>query len=368
MGKGPRCVFLAALLVVAAAPAAARADGGGPPWPQALPPAPGAAQPEPQGVPGCEHPSVSCVDQEIRHMTALRDQFGCDHRAVFATTYLHVTEETAKTIRQGPERFDDTNYLILEDVLFADYYFRAVDDYIHGRPVPPAWKIAFDAAVDGDTNGAQDLLLGINAHVQNDQAQVIAALGIRRPDGSSGKPDHDRFNAVLERSYGPIVDDIAEHYDPFVSFSNAQWNPADDIVGLEVVKEWREMVWRNAERLTNAGSDEERQQVVSSIEANAAAWAQAIATPQQPGYRAQRDAYCAAHPRKPAGAPAAAAAPGKPRTVQKRRAARKRKRYCARHAPSPADRRARHRHRPGGGGRRSCRRSHRVKRHAPKHR
>jgi hypothetical protein len=290
-----RGFLFAAVLVAAFIPAVARADDGGPPWPQALPPLPGPAQPEPTSGPGCPHPDVSCVDDEIRHLQALRTQFGCDHRAVFATTYLHVTEETARTIRQGPERFDDPSYLEIEDVLFADYYFRAVDDYLHGRPVAPAWKIAFDSAASGQTNAAQDLLLGINAHVQNDQAFVIASLGIRRPDGSSGKPDHDRFNGILQRSYGPIVEDLAQHYDPFVSISNATWDPADDIAGLETIKAWRELVWRNAERLTNARSDAERQQVASSIQANAATWAQLIATPQEPGYRAQRDAYCAAH-------------------------------------------------------------------------
>ena len=350
--------FIAAALatIVVAAPATAQADGGGPPWPQALPPAPGQAQPEPSSTPGCERPDITCVDAEIAHMTALRDKLGCDHRAVFATTYLKVTEETARTIRSGPEHFDDTPYLILEDVLFADYYFRAVDDYMHGRPVPEAWRIAFDSAASGETNAAQDLLLGINAHVQNDQAQVIAALGIRRPDGSSGKPDHDRFNAILERSYGPIVEELARRYDPFVALSNATWNPADDIVGLEVVKEWREMVWRNAERLTSAKSDAERRQVVDSIEANAAAWATGIATPQEPGYRAQRDAFCAAH--RPAAAPQSApqAAPKPP---VKRRAAHRRKRYCSRNAAQQNRRRARRRARAGGSGSRRCRRPHR---------
>ena len=36
-----------------------------------------------------------------------------------------------------------------------------------------------------------------------------------------------------------------------------------------------------------------RRQVMDSIETNPAAWARMIAAPQQPGYRARRDAYCA---------------------------------------------------------------------------
>ena len=61
-----------------------------------------------------------------------------------------------------------------------------------------------------------------------------------------------------------------------------------------MVKTWREEVWRNAERLVNASSDAQRRQVAMQIQENAAAWARAIAAPQTPGYRPQRDAYCEA--------------------------------------------------------------------------
>ena len=53
-------------------------------------------------------------------------------------------------------------------------------------------------------------------------------------------------------------------------------------------------MWRNAERLLTARSDAERSLVEATIEGNAATWARLMAAPQAPGYRAQRDAYCAA--------------------------------------------------------------------------
>ena len=59
------------------------------------------------------------------------------------------------------------------------------------------------------------------------------------------------------------------------------------------MREWREQVWRNAERLVNAKSDAERAQVSEQIQANAAGWAESIAATPTPGYRAERDAYCA---------------------------------------------------------------------------
>jgi hypothetical protein len=137
------------------------------------------------------------------------------------------------------------------------------------------------------------MLLGINAHVQNDMPFVLAQLGLRDRQGRSRKPDHDRANAVLNSGYERAVSAINERFDPLVSLTNASWHPIDDVAGLEVVRLWREQVWRNAERLVNARSDAERQRVADEIEAYAAGWAQGIAAVPSPGYRPMRDAYCA---------------------------------------------------------------------------
>jgi hypothetical protein len=243
-------------------------------------------------VPGCRRPTVRCIDTEIAKMRAAQRRFGCDHRGVFDTTYLQLTLGLRRDLRSHPHRFADSRYLYTEDALFADLYFRTLRSWSRGRSVPPAWRIALQTARTGDVNAAQDMLLGINAHVQNDMPFVVAALGLVRPDGSSRKPDHDALNEVLAASYEPVVKEIARRFDPFVAFSNASWDPADDIAGLELVREWREQVWRNAERLVSAKTKADRAQVASEIQQAAAGWAQGIAAVPQPGYRAQRDAYC----------------------------------------------------------------------------
>ena len=49
----------------------------------------------------------------------------------------------------------------------------------------------------------------------------------------------------------------------------------------------------------NAKSALERRQVEQSIDANANAWAEMIRSGAEPGYRAQRDAYCLSKHRHP---------------------------------------------------------------------
>jgi hypothetical protein len=230
----------------------------------------------------------------MKRMRRLRNRLGCDHRAVFATTYLLLTRQIRTTMRRDRRFFQDRRWLILELTEFANYYFRTIRLHERGQPVPGAWQVALDTAARGDANGGQDMLLGINAHVQRDMPYVVASVGLRTPSGKTRKPDHDVVNYILADAYEPIVQAIGRRYDSIVTISNASWNPLDDIGGLEMVKGWREGVWRNAERLVQARTDAERRQVSDSIEANAETWAHAMAHEQVPGYRAQRDAFCAA--------------------------------------------------------------------------
>jgi hypothetical protein len=262
-------------------------------WTALLPPLPGTPnQPQPGPVPYCETPSIGCIDTEIERMTELRDRLGCDHRAVFATTYLELTKEIRRFVESDPEALKDLNYLYTEDALFANFYFDTITAWEDGGRVAPAWRIAFEQAERGEITGAQEMLLGINAHVQNDMPFVIAALGVRMPDGTSRKPDHDAVNEVLNRGYEPVVEAIRQRYDPLISLTNSSLLPADNIAGLEIVRVWRELVWRNAERLLTAPTESARQQVADQIEANAAAWANGIALARVPGIRASRDRYC----------------------------------------------------------------------------
>src|SRR5215208_3396730 len=244
------------------------------PWPNLLPPAPSPADVQPGPVPGCRKASLKCVDGVTRKLKARRDKLGCDHRAVFADTYLLLTKEMKRTIKRDPHFFSDNRWLIYEDVTFANFYLAILKK---GAKIPEAWQIAFDTAANGDQNAAQDMLLGINAHVQRDMPYVLASVGLRKPDGTSRKPDHDSPNQVLQNAYETIVRDVERRYDPLIAVTNSSATPLDDFGGLEMVKGWREGVWRNAERLLNAKTDAQRALVAQSIEQNAAAWARMIA-------------------------------------------------------------------------------------------
>jgi hypothetical protein len=287
---------LSALALACAAPGAhAQIAPPNTDWTSLLPARPGPVEPQPGAYPFCERPTITCVDTAMERLRALRERLRCDHRGVFATTYLELTRELRRRLDADPALFADPEYLYTEDALFADVYLRTVDAWEAGERVAPAWRISFEQAESGQLTGAQEMLLGINAHVQNDMPFVMAELGLREPDGDSRKPDHDVMNDVLNTAYDSVVFEVGSRFDPTMSLTNPEALVVDDIGGLEAARGWRELVWRNAERLLAARTDAERALVARQIEANAALWARAISAAPVPGIRQVRDQHCALH-------------------------------------------------------------------------
>jgi hypothetical protein len=289
-----RGIAIAAVVAAGMGISGAWAAGGGVNWVEYLPPVASASEAQPGPLPHCRRQTPRCIDVVIRRLRNLRNRFGCDHRGVFATTYLVLTQTYRQTLRRKPRMLDHRRYLYSEVTQFASFYFKTIRGDERGADVPEAWRIALDTAREGEVNGAQDMLLGINAHVQNDMPFVIASLGLRTPDGKSRKPDHDAVNSVLADAYQRVVDEVERRYDPMLEFTNPDGVPVDNAAGLELVRTWRERVWRNSERLANAASAEERRQIAAEIGSQAADWARSMAAIQQPGSRARRDAYCGA--------------------------------------------------------------------------
>jgi hypothetical protein len=290
---------LLALLLSLAVPVAARAED--PPfvgWTALLPELTNEYQPNSDN--DCAAGRTRCVDAVIREMERRFAPLAtaCDHDAIFSLTYLRTTEEYRRTI-DDPTFFEDTRFVNHEDAVFARYYFDAYDNWAAGRrdAVPPAWAIAFRAADARAVSAAGNIALGINAHVQRDLPFVLAAIGMVKPDGSSRKPDHDRVDEFLNRVEDELYPEIARRFDPTVDDSELP-GTADNFAEFQIIPAWREIAWRNAERLVSAPTAAARDQVAADIEAYAASQASTLraAYGYGPlGSSAARDAYCAIH-------------------------------------------------------------------------
>lgn len=253
---------------------------------------------DPDSPNDCRAGRPQCVDVIVREMDRRLDDLAaaCHHDAVFGLAYLRTTEEFRRTI-QDPEFFDDTRYVTAEDAVFARLYFEAYDAWSRGEiaDVPPAWRVAFDAAAQRRVSGSGNLLLGMSAHVNRDLPFTLAALGLRASDGSSRKPDHDRVNIFLNRVVDPLIAEEAARFDPTMDDAATPYGLTWTAL-MQLLVSWRETAWRNAERLASAPDVRTRAQVAQDIETYAATVAEGIvaASAYTPPVTtsAARDAYC----------------------------------------------------------------------------
>jgi hypothetical protein len=223
----------------------------------------------------CTAGRIQCVHSVIREMDRRFQPLAqaCAHNSMFSLMYMRTTEMYLwAATTEG--FFTDTPFINHQDVVFARYYFDAWDkNYETGHeslpPVPGAWRVAFQSADAKRVSSTGNMFLGMSAHVNNDLPQVLAAIGLTKPDGSSRKPDHDKVNQFLVRVIEPLFDEAARRFDPTVDDGSVDGTHLDETATLNVLQGWREQAWRNAERLVMATTATQRAAVKADIERTA---------------------------------------------------------------------------------------------------
>jgi uncharacterized protein DUF5995 len=223
-----------------------------PNWPQLLPAnpyTPAGTDPLPWDV--CKQGQPSCPNNVIKEMIDRWQPLdaSCDHRAVFALTYLRTTQEFARTITEEPGTFSDIPWITHEDAVFAQLYFNAYDDYVAGRSVPEAWRIAFDNARNPNIEGMGDLLLGMNAHINRDLPVAVVSTCTQlqtTPDSGSHHADFTHVNAVLA-TVEPAIRQALE--DAFLLQADRDAPGLQDVVANFDMAKARETAWSNARTL-----------------------------------------------------------------------------------------------------------------------
>ncbi len=219
----------------------------------------------------------------------------CDPDAVFALLYLITTAEVGKLVQAA--HFEDNPFVVAWDLDFANRYFLAYDDHHAGFAVPPPWYDAFSHAESGTSSVTQDLLLGMNAHVNYDLAYSTAFMRLPQ-DGR--QDDYDRVNDAFANVVGPASHQLGMRYDPALARDANDSSPLDDVI-LTTLISWRDNAWQNAVLLAQAEGDPVATAVVAAkIESEAAAIAAPLMT-SNGQTEADRQAYCQAsgHPPLP---------------------------------------------------------------------
>jgi len=100
-----------------------------------------------------------------------------------------------------PGGWEDPAWLRRLDVVFAQFYFTAISNWLNNAAnVPASWKALFEARFQSSIERIQFALAGMNAHINHDLALVLLQTDteLNLVPGTSS-PEHDDFEHVNAR-------------------------------------------------------------------------------------------------------------------------------------------------------------------------
>jgi hypothetical protein len=214
---------------------------------------------------------VSVMQRHLRKWDDAQDQ-----RATFLRVYITMTNSVNAHLHDG--YFLDPPWIERVAVRFASYYFDAFERFESGERAPPSWSLAFTNARERKGFVLQDILLGMNAHINNDLAQVMAEILREEGDTHSLRRrfDHNQINRVLDRVIPRVETEVASHYGRLIQPLGTVMGSLDRALATFGLITWRDNVWQNAQFLLAAQNEAERRLVVSVIEEDALHVAQQI--------------------------------------------------------------------------------------------
>jgi hypothetical protein len=241
----------------------------------------------------CTDGNRYCIDSTIADMTARFDSLApsCHHSALFSLLYLRVTERY-KVYAETPGTFLNVATVNREDAIFYDLYAGTFAEWRADQParVPPIWRLAYATADARQATGTGDLLLGMAAHILRDLPFTLYSIG------TVTYQDHVTINPMLKSVYSAVVAEAAARFDPTVSLADVV--PGESTLVVDVIAQWRDKAWRDAQALAAATSASARQAVADRIEREA--WTTGLTIYTALRYPVQnatvvRDSYCADH-------------------------------------------------------------------------
>jgi len=217
------------------------------------------------------------IDDVIQRLTEII-AWSRQHRSrlgYFAALYRDVTSAVKARIDQR-DFFDDNERMERLDVVFANRYLDAFDQYRAGRNVTRSWKYAFTVADQFWPIVLQHLLLGMNAHINLDlgiaAARTAPGAGLREL-----RDDFNRINTILAELVGDTERELAQIW-PTLRFLSRFLGDVDDAIINFSMERARDSAWSVAERLARLDESGQTREI-DALDRDVAEFAKVIRRP-----------------------------------------------------------------------------------------
>jgi hypothetical protein len=166
----------------------------------------------------------------------------------FAYVYRRTTAEIAKEIELN--NFEDNQRMEKFDIIFANLYLKAYQDYKDYKSVSRSWAFAFKAS-DHELTIIQHVLFGMNAHINLDLA-IAAAETMQGKDIRAIEKDFDKVNDILFQITNELQERLSR-VSPFMFLLDWIGKNSDEKIIDFSMRKARTQAWNSANLFWSLG-------------------------------------------------------------------------------------------------------------------
>jgi hypothetical protein len=216
------------------------------------------------------------VDEVIQQLDEIIDQsyWQKSRLGYFAALYRKVTVEVKKGIESG--FFNNGERMEYFDVVFANRYFDALEQYQSNVVPTKSWQLTFEASKDWWPIVLQHLLLGMNAHINLDLG-IAAAITCPKDAIFDLKEDFNKINDIL----ASLVDEMQRklaHIWPVLRLLDHLGGRTDEALINFSMERARDEAWKLALDLAPLEQNEQNS-MIASLDKDIAMLARKILNP-----------------------------------------------------------------------------------------
>ncbi|MBK8705004.1 MAG: hypothetical protein IPN33_16525 [Saprospiraceae bacterium] len=186
-----------------------------------------------------------------------------DRRFIFLRCYSMMSANMLTAIEEG--RFANSPWVTKLMLRFAEYYFDALALYDQNQEQTPAiWLQVHNAARLPDTHVMQNLLLGVNAHINYDLPLALYDClhhewaRLDEAQQRSRQNDHETVNQIIGDTIDAVQDTVVEPLSPTMALVDRLMGRMDEWLLSQLITAWRHDVWNVALQLLAASDESQR--------------------------------------------------------------------------------------------------------------
>jgi hypothetical protein len=196
---------------------------------------------------------INAIAQIIRDCELHNNRAG-----YFAALYHRMTIAVKEGINNGA--FEDGKRMEQLDICFADRYLTAQQCYNNKQLCSASWQFAFDSCLVESATVIQQLLLGINTHINLDLAIAAATVA---PGNKiyNLENDFNHINNVIASLVDDVQNCLAQVWLPMRLLNKISNKQQQAVLNFSIDKA-RATAWANAVLLANMNEDQQQAYIV----------------------------------------------------------------------------------------------------------